>query len=66
MVDLTYMNKTLALRVFILFLSCFIKKKNKMMCIFVVGNYDLEGLTFFSFFFFFRCILRGFQLLAMH
>jgi len=50
MVDLTYMNKTLALRVFILFLSCFIKKK--MMCIFVVGNYDLEGLTFFSFFFF--------------
>ena len=63
MVDLTYMNKTLALRVFILFLSCFIK--NKMMCIFVVGNYDLEGLTFFSFFFF-RCILRGFQLLAMH
>jgi ribonucleotide reductase beta subunit family protein with ferritin-like domain len=53
MVDLTYMNKTLALRVFILFLSCFIKKKNKMMGIFVVGNYDLEGLTFFSFFFFF-------------
>jgi len=29
MVDLTYMNKTLALRVFILFLSCFIKTKKQ-------------------------------------